>query len=159
VQLRYEALGTAPITSVPVSINHADNFGGLTLAGLSLGFLFWLNFRARFSRGGHAAGLNALNALNAGILLGALFGYQATQPGYFKALAGDHDGIRLEYYLPGNDILPRWGDIESVGIPKDRLTIIARQGAIYTSSVVYVGDQAGLLRSLTPFFSGRDSLN
>ena len=120
--------------------------GGLALVGFGLGFMFWLDFRKRFSRGGHIAGLIVLFA---GSFLGAFFGYQATQPEYFKKLTANDDGIRLTYHLFAEDVFLRWSEVETISIQNDRLVIEAGRAENFRSPVVFRGNQAQLLSSVT----------
>jgi hypothetical protein len=131
-------------------------FSGLTFVGAGLGFMFWLDFRKRISKGGYVAGLIVLIA---GALLGAFFGYEATQPRYFKMMTANYDGIRLEYYLFTNDVLLRWVDIKNIVVQQNRLMINTKQGDAYKSPVVYRGDQGRLLKSVTQFIPSGDRLN
>jgi hypothetical protein len=80
-------------------------FGGITFVGFSLGFAFWLDFRRRLSKSWRIAGLIVLFA---GSLIGFIFGYQATQPEYFKKLTANNDGIHLAYHLVTRDVLTDW---------------------------------------------------
>lgn len=121
-------------------------FGGLAFVGFGLGFMFWLDFRTRFSTAGNIAGLVVLLA---GSLLGTLFGYQATQPGYFKQLTANEGGVNLRYYLPAADVAVGWSEIERISILDDRLLIQTHQEVAYSSPVVYRGDQDQLLSALT----------
>jgi hypothetical protein len=120
-------------------------FAGLALAGFGLGFMFWLDFRRRFAEKGRLAGWFVLCA---GGLVGAFFGYQATQPQYFKELTARGDGVRLEYFLFADAVVARWSEIESVSIVRDRLVIDGKQGERYVSPVIHRGDQAKLIRSI-----------
>jgi hypothetical protein len=121
-------------------------FVGLSLVGFGLGFMFWLDFRRRFVSGRRVAGRVVLIG---GTLLGAVFGYFATQPGYFKKLTADSLGITLEYYLFGSDVVLGWNDVDGVAIEQDRLLVTGKSGDGYQSVVVYRGEQALLERSIT----------
>jgi len=121
-------------------------FVGLTLVGFGLGLVFWLDFRRRFLGRGRIAGRVVMIG---GTLLGAGFGYLATQPGYFKKLTADDLGMALDYYLFSEDVFLRWGDVDRVAIEQDRLLVTGRSGDRYQSVVVYRGDQASLVRSIT----------
>ena len=128
-------------------------FFGLTFVGFGLGFGFWLDFRRRSSKDWHIAGWIVLFA---GLLIGAFFGYQATQPESFKKLTANHDGIRLEYYMFTEDVLLGWNDIESILIKNNRLIINKKQGGSHVSPVVYRGDQAQLMQSINILMPGND---
>ena len=128
-------------------------FGGLAFVGFCLGLMFWLDFRTRFSKGWRIAGLIVLFT---GSLLGVFFGYQATQPEYFKKLTANNDGIRLEYYMFTEDVLLSWSDIESISIQQNRLIINRKQGDSYGSPVVYRGDQAQLMQSINLLMPSND---
>lgn len=119
---------------------------GIALVGFGLGFMFRLDFRRRFESGGRLAGRVVMIG---GTLLGAVFGYLATQPGHFKRLTADNLGMTLDYHLPGGHVFLEWNDVDSVGIRQDRLLVIGRSGESHRSVVVYRGDQAPLIRSIT----------
>ncbi|NEX23110.1 hypothetical protein G3480_22895 [Thiorhodococcus mannitoliphagus] len=120
--------------------------GGVTFVGFGLGFAFWLDFRRRLSQSWHIAGLIVLFA---GSLIGVFFGYQATQPEYFKKLTANDDGIRFAYHLFTSDVFLRWSDIRAMSIQNNRLVIETRQAATYSSPVVYRGNQEQLLSSIS----------
>ncbi|WP_213380964.1 hypothetical protein [Allochromatium tepidum] len=123
-------------------------FGGLTVVGVGLGTLFWIDFRRRSSRSWRIAGVLVMIA---GLLLGAIFGYRATQPEYFKRLAADNDGLALEYYLFSEDVFLRWDTVNSITVRENRLIVDGGALGTYRSSVVYRGDQDRLLGVLACF--------
>jgi hypothetical protein len=125
---------------------------GLALVGFGMGLLSWVDFRRRFPRGGRAAGWIALIA---GTLLGTGAGYLATQPGYFKALAADAGGIRLDYGPFARGVFLAWDEVQRVDIRNDRLLIATRSGDRHRSMVVYRGDQQALASALAPLRATR----
>lgn len=128
-------------------------FGGITFVGFSLGFVFWLDFRRRLSKSWRIAGLIVLFA---GSLIGFIFGYQATQPEYFKKLTANNDGIHLAYHLFTRDVFLSWSDIRTISIHNNRLVIETRQEADYSSLIVYRGDQEQLLSSISRLMPSDD---
>jgi hypothetical protein len=123
-------------------------FAGVTIVGVGLGSMFWLDFRRRSSRSWHIAGVLVMVS---GLLLGLAFGYRATQPEYFKKLAANNDGLALEYYLFSEDAFLPWSAIENISIQEDRLIVDGGPAGTHSSPVVYRGDQNRLLRSLLRF--------
>jgi len=121
-------------------------FGGVTFVGFGFGFAFWLDFRRRLSKSWQIAGLIVLFS---GSLIGVFFGYQATQPEYFKKLTANNDGIRIAYHLFTSDVFLRWSDIRTISIHSNRLVIETKKAAGYRSPVVYRGDQEELLSSIS----------
>ena len=126
----------------------AFTFLGLTVIGSGLGFAFWLDFRRRFENGGNVAGTIVLIA---GTLLGVGFGYLTTQPGHFKNLTADKDGIGIDYGFLTSRVFLRWKDVENVEIQRDRLTITSMSGDSFQSPVVYRGEQSQLVQSIIAF--------
>ena len=88
-------------------------FGGVAFVGFGLGFASWLDFRRRLSKSWRIAGLIVLFT---GSLIGVFFGYQATQPEYFKKQTAYNDGIRFAYHLFSRDVFLRWSDIRTISI-------------------------------------------
>lgn len=128
-------------------------FAVLILVGAGLGFVFWLDFRRRGTRAWRNAGIVVMLA---GALIGAGFGYRATQPEYFKAITANEDGVRLEYHHFTDDVLLRWPDIDGFSIQGDRLFIEAGQAGSYSSAVVHRPQQQRLLRSLRRLMPAND---
>jgi hypothetical protein len=121
-------------------------FIGLTLVGFGLGLMFWIDFRRRFIDRGQIAGLVVIIV---GTLLGMYFGYLTTQPGYFKNLKANTDGIWLDYHWFAAPVFLGWNEIERIEIQRDRLLVISKSADSYKSPVVYRDNQTQLLQSVT----------
>lgn len=119
-------------------------FVGVSLVGVLLGLMFWIDFRRRFARSGPMA---AWIVLVAGALIGVGFGHKATQPAYFKHLAADREQITLRYLLPTVHVELPWSQVTNVSIRDDRL-MVATAVDTFTSPVIYRPDQRQLLDSL-----------
>ena len=117
----------------------------ITFVGSGLGCAFWIDFRRRTGRGWARAG-TVVWVL--GTLIGLGFGMLSTQPGQVTRLTASRSGLRLESGLLGPTVELAWSEVRVVDIQRDRLVVETGRGAVFTSAVVYRGDQQKLLWSI-----------